>query len=205
MNVLPLFQIHGLSSAAHLSLLTGSCLHIEDAFHPRQTLEIIGRGTVFMGIPSFYYTLLDQPEFREVARWWSGVRLFTCGSSAIRPEVLPALESILGRPVTPYYGMTEAHVIASTPPEGPRPQGSVGVPLEGIEVVVILDDGTPAGPGEVGSVRIRGPNLFRGYWRNPDATRAASAGGWFDTGDRGSLDANGFLTLAGRTSIHAAK
>ena len=107
-NVLPLFQIHGLSLGAHLSLLTGSCMQIEELFHPRRTLEIVGRGTVFMGLPTFYYTFLDEPEFREIAHGWSHVRLFACVSSAIRIEVLPGLESILHRPVIVPYAMTEA-------------------------------------------------------------------------------------------------
>jgi malonyl-CoA/methylmalonyl-CoA synthetase len=197
-NVLPLFHIHGLSFATHLSLLTGGHMVVEDAFHPRRTLDVIGRGTVFMAIPTFYFAFLDRPEFREAARGWSGVRLFTCGSAPIRPEVLPELESILGRPVINRYGMTEGHVITSLPLDGPWPQGSVGLPLPGIELEVARDDGTPAAAGEVGTVRLRGPNLFREYWRNPEATRAAFASGWFDTGDLGRLDAAGFLTLVGR-------
>ena len=112
--------------------------------------------------------------------------------------MLPELESILGRPVINRYGMTEGHVITSLPLDGPWPQGSVGLPLDGVEVRVVDDDGTPAAPGEVGSVQLRGPNLFREYWRRPDATREAFASGWFDTGDLGSRDARGFLTLVGR-------
>ena len=119
------------------------------------------------------------------------MRLFTCGSAPIRAEVLPELEAVLGRPVINRYGMTEAHVITSLPLDGPWPQGSVGVPLPGIEVRVVKDDGTPAGPAEVGSVGLRGPNLFRDYWRKPDATREAFASGWFDTGDLGVRDAAG--------------
>ena len=197
-NVLPLFHIHGLSFATHLSLLTGCTMHVEDQFHPRKTLAAIGRGTVFMAIPTFYYSFLERPEFREAAKGWSGVRLFTCGSAPIRAEVLPELESILGRPVINRYGMTEGHVITSLPLDGPWPQGSVGLPLGGVEVRVVADDGTPSAPGEVGSVQLRGPNLFRQYWRRPDATREAFASGWFDTGDLGSRDENGFLTLVGR-------
>jgi malonyl-CoA/methylmalonyl-CoA synthetase len=195
-NALPLFRIQGLSFAAHLSLSTGSCMRLEDSFHPRRTLELVGHGSVFLGIPAFYYHFLELPEFRDVARGWSGVRLFTCGSSAIRPEVLPELESILGRPVIHQYGTTEAHVITSLPLDGPWPEGSVGVPLDGVEVRVVGDDGTPVRPGARGSVLIRGPNLFRDYWRRPDATRAAFASGWFDTGDLGSFDEGGFLNLA---------
>ncbi len=197
-NVLPLFHIHGLSFATHLSLLTGCAMHVEDQFHPRRTLAAVGRGTVFMAIPTFYYTFLERPEFREAARGWSRVRLFTCGSAPIRAEVLPELESILGRPIINRYGMTEGHVITRLPLDGPWPRGSVGLPLDGVEVRVVADDGTPAAPGEPGSVQLRGPNLFRQYWRRPDATREAFASGWFDTGDLGTRDENGFLTLVGR-------
>jgi malonyl-CoA/methylmalonyl-CoA synthetase len=197
-NVLPLFHIHGLSFAMHLSLFAGACLRIEDAFHPRRTLDVVGQGTVFMAIPTFYYSFLDRPEFPPAARTWGNVRLFTCGSAPIRPEVLPGLEQILGRPLINRYGMTEGHVIASLPLDGPWPRGSVGLPLSGVELRVRRDDGTPAAPGEVGAVSLRGPNLFREYWRRPEATAAAFADGWFDTGDLGTLDACGFLTLAGR-------
>ncbi len=196
-NALPLFHIHGLSFATQLSLLSGACLRLED-FHPRRTLDAVGRGTVFMAIPTFYYAFLDRPEFRTAARGWGRVRLFTCGSAPVRPEVLPELEEILGRPVINRYGMTEAHVISSLPLEGPWPRGSVGVPLAGVEVRVVREGGAPADVGEAGTVLVRGPNLFREYWRNPEATRAALAVGWFDTGDIGTLDPAGFLTLVGR-------
>jgi malonyl-CoA/methylmalonyl-CoA synthetase len=197
-NVLPLFHIHGLSFATHLSLLTGSSMLLDDVFHPRRTMELVGRGTVFMAVPTFYYSFLDRPEFRTAARKWRNVRLFTCGSAPIRTEVLPELEAVLQRPVINRYGMTEAHVITSLPIDGPWPGGSVGLPLAGIEVQVTKDDGTCAGPTEVGSVELRGPNLFSSYWRKLDAARTSLASSWFDTGDLGFRDSTGFLTLVGR-------
>ncbi len=199
-NVLPLFHIHGLSFAAHLTLLTGGTLIVEDAFHPVGTMDAVGRGTVFMAVPTIYYRFLEQPDFAEKARSWGRVRLFTCGSAPIRADVLPRLESILGRPVINRYGMTEAHVITSLPLDGPWPAGSVGRPLPGIELCVVRPDSQPAGVNEVGAVFVRGPNLFREYWRNPEGTRKAFATGWFDTGDLGSLDERGFLTLVGRSN-----
>jgi malonyl-CoA/methylmalonyl-CoA synthetase len=126
------------------------------------------------------------------------MRLFTCGSAPIRAEVLPELEDVLGRPVINRYGMTEAYVISSLPLDGPWPRGSVGRALDGIELAVVGENGSPVGAGEVGTVAVRGPNLFRSYWRNPDATKAAMATSWFDTGDLGAVDALGFLTLVGR-------
>jgi malonyl-CoA/methylmalonyl-CoA synthetase len=197
-NILPLFHIHGLGFATHLALLAGGCVLLDDHFQPEHTLQLIGQGTVFMAVPTIYYRLLEQPEFRPAVRSWAGVRLLTCGSAPIRPEVLAELQDILGRPVINRYGMSEAFVITSLPVEGPWPIGSVGLPLEGIEVRVDQADGGPTAAGEVGAVRLRGPNLFRGYWGQPEATQAAFVEGWFDTGDLGFRDNAGFLTLVGR-------
>lgn len=196
LNVLPLFHIHGLSFATQLTLLTGGCVIFDD-FDPQKTLQRLADCTVFMAVPTIYHRFLDEPAFRDATRTWSNVRLFTCGSAPIRAEVLPKLEAILGRPVINRYGMTEAFVITSLPLEGPWPHGSVGLPIDGIEVRVVNENRLTA-PGEVGSVQLRGPNLFHEYWRQPDATRAAFASGWFDTGDLGARDAAGFLTLVGR-------
>ena len=151
-----------------------------------------------MALPTFYYSFLERPEFREAAKGWGRVRLFTCGSAPIRAEVLPELESILGRPVINRYGMTEGHVITSLPLDGPWPQGSVGLPLDGVQVRIVAEDGSAVPAGAVGSVQLHGPNLFRRYWCRPDATREAFASDWFDTGDLGSRDDRGFLTLVGR-------
>jgi len=197
-NMLPLFHIHGLVFATLATWLAGGCVRIEEAFDANAALQAIGQGTIFMAVPPMYYRLLDEPGFREAAKTWSGVRLFTCGSAPIRPEVLPELESILGKPVINRYGMTEAHVITSLPLAGPWPQGSVGLPLPGIELRITGEGGAEAKVDEVGSVLIRGPNLFREYWNNAEATQAAFASGWFDTGDLGSRDERGFLTLVGR-------
>ena len=198
LNVLPLFHVHGLSFGMHLSLLTGSRMMVADSFHPRHTLEMIGQGTVFMAIPTFYYSFLDRPEFHTASKAWRNVRLFTCGSGPIRADVLPELELVLGRPVINRYGMTEAHVITSLPLDGPWPAGSVGLPLEGVEMRVVTEGATLASTGEIGSVQLRGPNLFKEYWHKPEATREAFSSGWFDTGDLGIRDSHGFLTLVGR-------
>jgi malonyl-CoA/methylmalonyl-CoA synthetase len=168
-----------------------------DEFEPQKTLARIAECTVFMAVPTIYYRFLEQANFREAARSWSRLRLCTCGSAPIRAEVLPELEAILGRPVINRYGMTEAFVITSLPLDGPWPAGSVGRPLEGVALRIRAESHT-ATVGEVGAVQIRGPNLFRQYWRKPEATAAAFAGDWFDTGDLGFLDEAGMLTLVGR-------
>jgi acyl-CoA synthetase (AMP-forming)/AMP-acid ligase II len=194
LNVLPLFHIHGLSFAAHLSLISGSTMILEDRFHPLKTMEKIKDATVFMGVPTYYYSFLNRPEFRERAKEWKRTRLFTCGSAPIRGEVLGEIENIIGRPLINRYGMTESHVITSLPLEGPYKHGSVGQPLEGIEVKI-----GKQGREEAGEVMIRGQNLFDHYWKKAEATRSAFDGdGFFKTGDLGYFDDDGYLFLVGR-------
>lgn len=217
LNVLPLFHVHGLAFASLLTLISGGLL-ILDEFEVDRTLQRIGECSVFMAVPTIYYRFLEHPQFAALAKTWARPRLFTCGSAPIRAEVLPQLEAILGKAIINRYGMSEALVITSLPLDGPWPAGSVGQPLDGIELRVLREGAEPVGQAvrqeprapetrssepadknvEIGLVQIRGRNLFREYWNQPDATRAAFTDGWFDTGDLGRLDAAGFLTLVGR-------
>ncbi len=207
LNVLPLFHIHGLSFATHTALISGSCTVIEEKFHPVKTMDRIKDATVFMAVPTIYYDFLKMKKFREKAKDWTEIRLFTCGSAPIRPEVLPELESILGSNIINRYGMTESHVITSLPLDGPFVQGSVGLPLEGVEMKLLTEDGREIpcgtkgkkGEKDVGEVKIKGPNLFSTYWNKPDAMKKDfDKDGFFSTGDLGYFDENGFLTLVSR-------
>lgn len=198
-NVLPFFHIHGISFASHVNFLTGAHMLMADQFHPIRTLDLIDRATVFMAIPPMYYQLLGRPEFRKHAEEWSHVRLFTCGSAPIRPEVLPELEGILKSPLINRYGMTESHVIASLPIEKPSVQGSVGLPLDGVEMTMLEDGSTTKDGHAVGEVHVKGPVIFDHYLNRPEATAEAFAHeGYFATGDLGFLNHQGYLTLIGR-------
>lgn len=199
LNCLPFFHIHGLSFCSHMMLLSGAEMVVQPRFHPRRTLEALTDCTVLFAIPTFYYSWLDHDFFREMAPELSGVRLFTCGSAPIRPEVLPELEEILGRPITNRYGMTESHVITSLPLGVSSLEGSCGVPLPGIEMRITDDADEDLPVGQVGQVLIKGPNLFHEYRGRPEATAEAFAGGWFHTGDLGRLDNEGYLHHAGRS------
>lgn len=206
LNVLPLFHLHGLSFGAHLSLISGASMIVEDTF--LHAMEKIGDATIFMAIPTIYYAFLRRREkFIQEARTWSKTRLFTCGSAPLRPEVLPELEAIIGRKIINRYGMTEAHVITSIPLDGPFVWGSVGKPINGIEMRIVDDHGNVLSPGDItengeprtGEIRVRGANLFHQYWNKPEETKKAfDAEGFFLTGDIGYQNADELLMLLGR-------
>ncbi|GBD35506.1 Long-chain-fatty-acid--CoA ligase [bacterium HR36] len=198
LDVLPLFHVHGLCFAAQTTLLAGGCLLLEDRFELEQTANSLQDATVFMAVPTIYYRFLECAEFPKLAQRWQSVRLYTCGSAPVRPEVLPNLAAILGKPIINRYGMSEALVIASVPLQGPYPVGSVGLPLRGVEWRLIRDTSQQSTNTEVGEIAVRGPHLFREYWRRPELTRERIREGWFYTGDYGYLDEQGFLYLVGR-------
>ncbi|MCP5051761.1 MAG: acyl--CoA ligase [bacterium] len=197
LNVLPLFHVHGLSFGVHLSLITGSAVIIQERFDAVKTMDKIREATVFMAVPTIHYEFLERPEFKEKAKEWTNTRLFTCGSAPIRPQVLEEIQAIIGKSLINRYGMTESHVITSLPLDGPFKHGSVGLPIDGIEMIIRPEPGNEE--SGVGEVAIRGPNLFHRYWNKPEATVSAfNEEGFFNTGDLGYLDEDGYLFLVGR-------
>jgi malonyl-CoA/methylmalonyl-CoA synthetase len=205
LHALPLFHVHGLFVASHAALLAGAKTLMLPRFDLRQVLERLPRSTVMMGVPTFYTRLLAEPSFgREHCRQ---MRLFIAGSAPLLAETHVQFEQRTGHRILERYGMSETLMLVSNPyfeADGPRTAGTVGVPLPGVEVRVVGDDGTPCAVGEIGGVQVKGPNVFGGYWRMPGKTKEEfTEDGWFRTGDVGHFGGAGlpdrYLTLVGRS------
>ncbi len=193
-HALPIFHVHGLFVAIHGALLNGSTMLWLDKFEPRSVLERLPRATVFMGVPTLYVRLLQEPGLSEAA--CRQMRLFVCGSAPLQVETFTHWQRRTGHTIVERYGMSETLMLTSNPcrPEhGQRLAGTVGRALPGVQVRVV-------GGAEVGDVEVRGPSVFCGYWRQPERTaQDFTADGWFKTGDVGRFDARGHLTLVGRS------
>jgi malonyl-CoA/methylmalonyl-CoA synthetase len=201
LHALPIYHVHGLFVAVHCALLAGARLLWLDRFDAKDVIESLPFATVMMGVPTFYTRLLREPALgRERCR---DMRLFVSGSAPLLAETFEAFRERTGHAILERYGMTETGMIASNPLDGVRAAGTVGRPLSGLSVRVVDADGEPCPPGVVGAVEVRGPNVFGGYWRQPDKTREDfTADGWFRTGDVGEWvaggEADGYLRLVGR-------
>jgi malonyl-CoA/methylmalonyl-CoA synthetase len=153
--------------------------------------------TLLFGVPTVYVRLLELP--RELAYViGSRMRLFVSGSAPLPPAVLDEFRTRFGHTILERYGMSETLMNLSNPYAGERRAGSVGMPLPGLSTRIIRPDGTEAATGEVGELLVRGPNVFSGYWRQPEATAAAFVDGWFRTGDLAERSEDGYYTLRGR-------
>ena len=197
-HALPIFHTHGLFVAVNVTLAVGSSMILLPKFDAAAILGLFARATVLMGVPTFYTRLLEQPGLdRESTRH---MRLFVSGSAPLSAETHTAWSTKTGHAILERYGMTETNMNASNPYEGTRTPGAVGFPLEGVEIrVADPETGRPLANGEVGGIEVRGPNVFKGYWRNPEKTTAEfRKDGWFITGDMGRFDAQGYLMIVGR-------
>jgi malonyl-CoA/methylmalonyl-CoA synthetase len=198
LHALPVFHVHGLFVALHCALLGGHRVLFHTRFDAPVVRGALAEATVMMGVPTFYTRLLEEPGFSKAD--CARMRLFISGSAPLLAASMEAFAQRTGHRILERYGMTEAGMITSNPLDGERIAGSVGYPLPGVTVRVRSDAGQDCPVNEVGQVEIRGPNVFAGYWRQPEKTRAEfTADGFFRTGDLGSLSADQRLTLVGRS------
>lgn len=197
LHALPIFHVHGLFVASHCALLSGARMIWHRKFDVQAALHAIPRATVFMGVPTFYTRLLGEPAFdRSLC---SQMRLFVSGSAPLLIETFQQFETRIGQRILERYGMSEAGMITSNPLHGERKGGTVGLPLPGVIVRVADERDRPLPAGDVGAIQIRGDNVFQGYWRMPEKTREEfTAAGFFRTGDIGTFDADGYLSIVGR-------
>ena len=196
-HALPLFHTHGLLVALNCALLSGASILFMPAFQAAAVIELWERATVFMGVPTYYTRMLAEEALSPAAA--AGMRLFTCGSAPLPPQVWQEFRRRSGRRIVERYGMTEVGIITSNPLGGRRAPGTVGFPLEGVEIEVVDAAGAGVSAGKVGELRTRSAGAFTGYLNRPAETAGAmSEDGWVSTGDLASLDGEGRVTLAGR-------
>lgn len=196
-HALPIFHVHGLFVAMHCALLNASPTYFLPKFDPAQVRALLPRATVLMGVPTFYTRLLALDDFNsdDCAR----MRLFISGSAPLLAETHRAFEARTGHRILERYGMTESGMITSNPLDGERVPGTVGFALPDVAVRIADDKGNGLPAGERGVIEIKGPNVFKGYWRMPEKTaQEFRADGFFITGDVGVIAPDGRVSIVGR-------
>ncbi len=198
---LPLFHVHGLGNGAVAWLASGCRMRLVERFDINRATSLFDsfQPTLFFGVPTIYVRLLElsDDQARSIG---SRTRLFVSGSAPLPAHTLEEFRRKFGHTILERYGMTETLMNISNPYEGERRPGSVGLPLPGVSVKLLDAEGRAVADGEVGEVCVRGPNVFAGYWRQPEATAEAFVEGWFKTGDLAERSADGYYMLRGRGS-----
>ncbi|MEM1315001.1 MAG: malonyl-CoA synthase [Pseudomonadota bacterium] len=197
-HALPIFHAHGLYVALNVTLVAGGALIFMPRFDADAVVAALPRATALMGVPTFYTRLLDHPGLtRETVE---NMRLFVSGSAPLLAETHGRWSARTGHAILERYGMTETSMNASNPYEGERRPGSVGFPLPGVALRVTDPETGEALPaGDIGGLEVKGPNVFKGYWRMPEKTEEEfREGGWFITGDMAVIGEDGYVSIVGR-------
>ena len=199
-HALPIFHVHGLFVATHGALLNGSKMIWLNRFDPATVAARLPQATIFMGVPTLYVRLLAERGLTREA--CSRMRLFISGSAPMLVETFKAWQARTGHTILERYGMSETTMLTSNPyrPESARRGGTVGLPLPGVSLRVHDSKGRPLPAGEIGGIEVKGPNIFKGYWKMPEKTADEfTTDLWFKTGDVGTLDSDGYVTIVGRS------
>ncbi|MCA1409136.1 malonyl-CoA synthase [Ensifer sp. IC3342] len=198
-HALPFFHTHGLFVATNVTLIAGASMFLLPKFDPDEVLSLMPQATLLMGVPTFYVRLLQNPRLgRQTV---ANMRLFISGSAPLLAETHIEFRKRTGHAILERYGMTETNMNTSNPYDGERIAGTVGFPLPGV-MVRVTDPATGAvlPPDETGMIEIKGPNVFKGYWRMPEKTAAEfTADGFFISGDLGKIDRQGYVHIVGRS------
>jgi malonyl-CoA/methylmalonyl-CoA synthetase len=197
-HALPIFHVHGLFVALHGALINGSKMIWCARFDPKFVVSKMPEATVFMGVPTLYVRLLHEPGLdKNAAR---NMRLFVAGSAPLLIETFNEWQHKTGHTILERYGMSETAMLTSNPYRGDRRGGTVGFALPGVTLRVQDEEGKNVGTDEIGGIHVKGPNVFKGYWRMPEKTKEEfTADGFFKTGDVGKIDKRGYITIVGRS------
>jgi malonyl-CoA/methylmalonyl-CoA synthetase len=197
LHALPMFHTHGLFIALNCTFMSGSAVRYLSRFDPDSVIDEFDNASVMMGVPTYYTRLLGSNRLNaEVCR---SIRLFTSGSAPLREDTFIEFETRTGHRIVERYGMSETVILTSNPLDGPRKPGTVGIPLPSVELRIVDERGAALPDDNVGRIQVRGPNVFSEYWRKPEKTAEDfTSDGFFDTGDQGRTDAQGYVSIVGR-------
>ena len=197
LHTLPIFHTHGLFVAIHTVLLNGTGMIFHTQFNAENVIKDLPTATVFMGVPTYYVRLLASKKLtRNTCR---NIRLFLSGSAPLLDETFCAFEKRTGKKIVERYGMTEAGIITSAVADKPRNAGDVGWPLPGVSLCITDDNNAELSQGKIGEIKVKGPGLFRGYWRRPEKTeKEFTVDGFFKTGDLARVNESGMISIVGR-------
>ena len=197
-HALPIFHVHGLFVALHGALINGSKMIWCAKFDPKFVVGKMPEATVFMGVPTLYVRLLNEPGLDKNAV--RNMRLFVAGSAPLLIETFNEWQTRTGHTILERYGMSETAMLTSNPYKGERRGGTVGFALPGVTLRVQDEGGQSLGIDEIGGIQVKGSNVFKGYWRMPEKTKEEfTADGFFKTGDVGKIDQRGYITIVGRS------
>jgi malonyl-CoA/methylmalonyl-CoA synthetase len=197
-HALPIYHTHGLFVASNVALFARASMIFLPKFDPELIIRLMARATVLMGVPTFYTRLLQSPALTRDAT--NHMRLFISGSAPLLADTHREWSARTGHAVLERYGMTETNMNTSNPYDGERVPGAVGHALPGVSVRVTDPETAQELPREaIGMIEVKGPNVFKGYWRMPEKTKAEFRDdGFFITGDLGKIDADGYVHILGR-------
>ena len=197
-HALPIYHTHGLFVASNVTLFARASMIFLPKFDPDLIIRLMARATVLMGVPTFYTRLLQSPDLtKELTKH---MRLFVSGSAPLLADTHREWSARTGHAVLERYGMTETNMNTSNPYDGDRVPGAVGHALPGVSVrVTDPETGKELAAETIGMIEVKGPNVFKGYWRMPEKTKAEFRDdGFFITGDLGKIDAKGYVHILGR-------
>ena len=198
LHALPIYHVHGLFVALGCVFMSGSKLKWLESFDADVVLKSIPECTVMMGVPTYYTRLLKRDLLDS--KLTEGIRLFISGSAPLLEETFNEFNQRTNHQILERYGMTETNMNTSNPLKGNRKPGTVGLPLEDVQVRVVDEENNVLSQGEIGNLQIKGPNVFKGYWEMPEKTKEDfSKDGFFNTGDKGLIDEGGYVSIIGRS------